>query len=192
GVASNLKVEKDLRVQETATVRSVVREYVRNQMQVTKEFSHNANLLDSVGGEVKDRGSLGGEDLILVDFKSPFTRPALVMGGNVFVRAPCDVYFCIFRPVEGGQVIIWQSSMFAVEQPGLNSFAFNVPVNVEQGDMVGLGCKGAVQVPYDVGTGGVRYMNRTDGSVGIPVNMRFFSGNLEMRNYSFGVSGFLD
>ncbi len=192
GVANNLKVEKDIRVKETASVRQVVREFVRDQMQVTREFSHNANLLDYIGGEVIDRATIDGEDQILVDFKQAFARPALIMGGKVFVRAPCEVYFCVFRPVEDNMVIIWQSSVFQAEQVGVNSFTFNVPVNVEQGDLVALGCKGAVQVPYDLGTGGVRFMKRSDGSVGIPLNMRSFSSHSDMRNYSFGVSGFLD
>jgi hypothetical protein len=189
-VAANLKTEKEVRTEETAMVRSEVRSFIRKQVEAVRQFSYNSKLTDSIGGEVINRSQLEGENLVLVDMQHTCNSSGTLVGGRVYARAPMKFQFCTLRPINNELVVIWVSPALSAAKPGVSTHTFEIPVNVEKGDRLGLMAAGAIQVPYDIGTGDVRSYTGTlkEGS---RINTNDLRGR-ELRNYSFSFLGFMD
>jgi len=189
-VATNLRKEKEVRTEETAMVRSEIREFIRKQVEAVRQFSYNSKLTDSIGGETIDRHKVADENLTLVDMQHTCRSSGTLVGGRIFTRAAMTFNFCTLRPFNDEYVVIWVSPSLSAAQPGLSNYTFDIPVNVEKGDRLGIMTSGSVQVPFDVGTGDVRSLSGP-----VKEGQRIESDDLrgrEGRNYSFSFLGFMD
>ena len=184
-----LEKEKGVRVEETADVRGETRTFVSRQLDDLSEFSHKKELFDYVGGELMDRSTLKGENLILIDMKHTMPSAGTLAGGRVFTKEKTGVQFCVLRPRGKDLGVAWVSPVYSVPRGGLFNFTFDMPVQVEKGDRVGLFSPDAVKVPFDVGTGDTRMV---DGPPvpGHVIPAAKFSGQTR-RAYPFGVVGLL-
>ena len=185
-----LDKEKSIRIDESAALRSEVRRFVRSEMITLRDFTRKEELLDFIGSELIVRKHTEGENQLLVDLRHPLTKPGLVTGGWVYLMAPSDISFCLLRNVDKNYVVIWQSPLIKVGQAGAAKITFDIPINTNGDEYFGIYSAGAVRVPYDVGSGDVRYIK---GPVkeGQTISRSDLEGK-ENRAYSFGVVGFMD
>ena len=184
-----LEKEKGVRVEETADVRGETRSFVSRQLEDLSDFSHKKELFDYVGGELMDRSTLKGENLILIDLKNTMPSAGTLAGGRVFAKEKTGVQFCVLRARGKDLAVAWVSPVYSVPRGGLFNFTFDMPVPVEKGDRVGLFSPGAVKIPFDVGTGDTRMV---DGPPlpGQVIPAALFSEQTR-RAYPFGVVGLL-
>jgi hypothetical protein len=185
-----LKREKNARVTETTGVRSETRAFVHDQAKSIGEFAKSKERLDYVGGELIERGYLEGENLVLADFLQPLDLAITVIGGRAFTRGPTKIAFCLLRPQGDTLVTVWISRLYDVKQAGLFEVVFDAPFTPQKGDVIGLYSPGAVQLPYDRGTGDTR-LARGPVELGRALDKAKFDAGGE-RSYSFGVIGFID
>jgi hypothetical protein len=184
-----LEKEKGARVEETADVRGETRSFVSRQLEDLSDFSRRKELFDYVGGELMDRSTLKGENLILIDLKNTMPSAGTLAGGRVFTKEKTGVQFCVLRQRGKDLAVAWVSQVYSVPRGGLFNFTFDMPVPVEKGDRVGLFSPGAVMIPFDVGTGDTRTV---DGPPlpGQVIPAASFSEQTR-RAYPFGVVGLL-
>ncbi len=189
-VGETLQREKTARIKESSIVRRDARAFVQEQMRAIRKFSENKDLLDYVGGEPIDRPGTGGDNLLLVDMKNRIPAAGTLVGSKVFAETRADLSFSVLRPQGNNLAVLWVSKPVSIPGSGLSRITFDVPVAVEEGDLIGLFCPGEVPVPFDSGTGDTRAFTSpaTVGQV-IPVDTLEDRGK---RTYSFGVVGFLD
>ncbi len=155
-----------------------------------RAFAESAELLDTIGAEAIARSKSGGENLLLVDRRHAVPAAATLLGGRLYANGPCRVRFCLLRPQGDKLVAVWVSAPCNVTEPGPARFTFQVPVAARAGDVIGLDCPGAVQVPYDAGTGDTR-TGRAGVEVGQVLGERDLTGG-DHRAYAFGVLGFVE
>ena len=184
-----LEKEKGARVEETAEVRGETRLFVSRQLDELSDFSHKKELFDYVGGELMDRSTLQGENLILIDLKNTMPSAGTLAGGRVFAKEKTGVQFCVLRTRGRDLAVAWVSAVYSVPRSGLFNFTFDMPVPVEKGDRVGLFSPGPVNIPFDVGTGDTRTV---DGPPlpGQVIPAASLSAQTR-RAYPFGVVGLL-
>ncbi len=185
-----LDKEKSIRIDESSALRSEVRKFVRGSMITLRDFTRKEELQDFVGSELLARNRTEGENQLLVDLRHPLTKPGLVTGGWAYLMAPSDISFCLLRNVDNKFIVIWQSPLFRVGQAGVAKLMFDIPINTNGDEYFGVYNAGAVRVPFDVGSGDVRYI-RGPVKEGQTFSRADLEGK-ENRAYSFGVVGFMD
>ncbi|WP_347331904.1 coiled-coil domain-containing protein [Marinimicrobium locisalis] len=187
-----LRTEKSSRVEESAELRGLVREFVQGQIDSYREFLLQADLLDYVGGELVSRSRRNDEALTLVDLAHPIPRPGTLTGVAGYFEAKGEVTVSVLRPVEDDKlVIVWQSPPIEIEQSGEARLNFPVTVGVEPGDVMAYGFSGPVPAGYDRGTGDTRFQKATL-TVGSVIDPEALKGGGENRSYSLGVFGLLN
>ncbi|MFH1476762.1 MAG: hypothetical protein ABIH24_04620 [Verrucomicrobiota bacterium] len=189
-IEQTLRLEKQALAEDGAAVRREVRSFVKAQMQALRDFSENKALLDYVGGELIARAHVSGKNLLLVDLQHPMPSAGILLGGKLLVNGKTDAAFCILRPRGKDLVVVWMAEVSAIPKTGLSSVAFNTPVAVEKGDLIGLYSPAAAQVPFTRGTGDTRTLaGPIKPGQAIPIEALEQDNG---RGYSFGVVGFLD
>jgi len=189
-INSTLQKEKGVRVEETAAVRSQIRSFVQLQVESLRDFSQNAELFDSVGGELIARDKTGGENLLLVDMQNALLGGATLIGGRLYGSSGTRAVFCLLRPQDNKLAVVWMSKVFNIPAEGVFKVSFDTPVTAKKDDVIGIYCPAKVGIPYDIGTGDTRTMT---GPVdpGMVIPMDSLQGG-QKRAYSFGVNGFFD
>jgi len=183
--------EKNSRIEESASVRGQVRQFVQAQIDGLKQFMLESHLLDYIGGELTQRSSLDKQPLLIVDLQHSIPNSGSLTGVGAYFQSSGTISVKVLRPVENGNyVVIWTSPVLAVNEPGLQLISFPVSVSVEKGDKLAYYLGQTEQVSFDTGTGDTRYV---DGDLGIGALLQEASmkGAKEKRAYSIGVYGLL-
>lgn len=190
-ITGRLQVEKDVRVEESGSLRRGVRDFVKTQSAALREFSKQQDFLDYVGSELIERQGNGGKDLTLIDTRNQINAPGTLVGVRGLFSSPCTLSLVLLRPVDEKWVAIWTTGPLQVAAPGLQTIDLAVPVSVTPGDLTAWVFTGPVGVSFDTGTGGT-LTEKKPLTVGdqlkkaTPRDMR--SGSA----YSIGVLGILD
>ncbi len=185
-----IRKEKSSRFTESTLLRSQVRRFVQNQIDVYKSFLVDNNLLDYVGGERVERRQYDDQPIMLVDLKNTVPRPGVLTGvGGYFIK-PTRLVVKVLRKLDDKLVVVWESRQLAITRAGLARARFHVSVGVEQGDVLGYYFPEAAWAAYDKGTGDTRYLRR-DLHPGSTIEADALKGGEEQRAYSLGVYGLL-
>ncbi|GAB1261278.1 hypothetical protein [Aurantivibrio plasticivorans] len=186
-----LDTEKSSRTQESSQLRGQVRKFVQQQIDALKVFLVQGDLLDYVGGELVERSTVQDESLMLVDLAHPVPRGGALTGVSGYFSTAVPFQVKIFRPVNDDLVVIWESKLINVTNPGLNRYDFPVTVGLEKGDVLGYFFPQAVGISFDEGTSDTRYLSKNLG-LGESVRVKSLNGEARKRSYSIGVYGLLN
>ena len=190
-VVNVLGTEKSSRVQESSDLRSQIRGFVQQQIDLLKEFLVRGNLLDYMGGELVERSRVDERPLLLVDLGNAMPKNGMLTGFGGYFTGPTALTVKVLRAVDGNMVVIWQSKPFAITEPGMARVSFPVSVGVEQGDVVAYHFPEVTAGGFDTGTGDTRY-SVDDIGLGEVVSAAALSGARSRRSYSIGVYGLLN
>jgi len=182
--------EKSSRFNESTQLRSQVRHFVQDQIDVYKSFLVNNNLLDYVGGELVKRKQYDNRPIMLVDLQNVIPRPGVLTGIGAYFVKPTQLTVKILRKIDDKLVVVWESHPLNISKTGLIKTRFDVTVGVEKGDVLGYYFPKAATVAFDKGTGDTRYLSRNlrPGSGITPSSL---DGEEQQRAYSLGVYGLL-
>ncbi|VAX12837.1 hypothetical protein MNBD_GAMMA24-2590 [hydrothermal vent metagenome] len=182
--------EKSSRFNESTLLRSQVRRFLQQQIDVYKSFLVNNNLLDYVGGELVKRKQYDNRPLMLVDLKNEIPRPGVLTGVAAWFVKPSHMIVKVLRKIDDKLVVVWESHNLNIRKTGLIKARFHVTVGVEKGDVLGYYFPKAASVAFDKGTGDTRYLshNLRPGSSISPSSLE---GEDQQRAYSLGVYGLL-
>lgn len=190
-VVDVLSTEKSSRVRESSQLRSVVREFVQVQIDRSREFLLQSDLLDYVGGELVSRAHRGEESRTLIDLAHPMPSSGTLTGMAGYFESPATLVVKVLRPVEAKLMVVWESQPIQTEDTGLVRLRFPVSVGVTKGDVIAYQFDGVVPVSFDRGTGDTRFQ-RTGLPLGAALAADTLAGAEERRAYSIGVLGLLN
>lgn len=189
-----LEKEKTARLQESQNLRKGVRQFTDEVMKIMRDNYKKTEIVDYIGSELYQRQSMGSEvNQLLVDMLHPLSSNATLIGGRVYVMAPTRLVFCLLRPSADQKeiLVVDMSRELAVQRPGEQQMAFEVPMAAHKGDLIGAYCPETVAIPYDDVDTGYVVMVRGPIKLNASVSMKPIEGR-NKRAYSFGVMGFLD
>ena len=189
-ITETLGKEKAVRIKESGTLRQDTRTFLKAQISALREFSQKSDFLDYIGGELINREKSEEQGLTLVDMKNNIHSSGSLLGTWGYFTSPCSYVVNILRKANDEWLVVWQAGPFTVEGTGIQRFGFDIPVSVEQGDMVAYTFQGAVGVPHSSGTGDTLYTDKRF-KVGGKVPAPDLYGKSEKRTYSIGVVGIL-
>ncbi len=181
--------EKSSRFNEATLLRSQVRRFVQDQIDVYKSFLVNNNLLDYVGGELVKRKQYDNRPIMLVDLKNEIPRTGVLTGVGAWFIKPTRMTVKVLRKIDNKLVVVWESRNLNISKTGLIKTRFHVTVGVEKGDVLGYYFPEAATVAFDKGTGDTRYLSR-DLRTGSSISPSSLEGE-QKRAYSLGVYGLL-
>ena len=182
--------EKSSRFNESTLLRSQVRRFLQEQIDVYKSFLVNNNLLDYVGGELVQRKEYDNRSLMLVDLKNEIPRPGVLTGVAAWFIKPTHMIVKVLRKIDNKLVVIWESRKLNISKTGRIKTRFHVTVGVERGDVLGYYFPQAATVAFDKGTGDTRYLRR-NLRPGSSISPSSLEGEDQQRAYSLGVYGLL-
>ena len=123
-----LDVEKQSRTTESAHLRGQVRGFVQQQIDGFKEFLVAGNLLDYVGGELVERATSDTKPLMLVDLHNRIPRTGTLTGVGGHFLGATQLVVKVLRPIDQSLVVIWESPLLKVAEPGVAKVSFPVAV----------------------------------------------------------------
>ncbi len=182
--------EKSSRFNESTLLRSQVRRFLQEQIDVYKSFLVNNNLLDYVGGELVERKQYDNRSLMLVDLKNKIPHPGVLTGVGAWFIKPTHMIVKVLRKIDDKLVVVWESRNLNISKTGRIKTRFQVTVGVEKGDVLGYYFPKAAAVAFDKGTGDTRYLSR-NLRPGSSISPSSLEGEDQQRAYSLGVYGLL-
>jgi len=182
--------EKSSRFTQSTLLRSQVRQFAQDQIDVYKSFLVNNNLLDYVGGELVNRKQYDNRPIMLVDLKNTIPRPGVLTGIGAWFVKPTQMTVKVLRKIEDKLVVVWESRTLNISKTGMIKTRFKVTVGVEKGDVLGYYFPKAATVAFDKGTGNTRYLNQ-NLRPGSSISPSSLDGEEQQRAYSLGVYGLL-
>ena len=182
--------EKSSRFTESTQLRSQVRQFAQQQIDVYKSFLVNNNLLDYVGGELVKRKQYDNRPIMLIDLKNEIPRPGVLTGIGAWFVKPTQITVKVLRKIDDKLVVVWESRKLDINKTGMVKTRFKVNVGVEKGDVLGYYFSKVATVPFDKGTGNTRYLNN-NLRLGSGISPSSLDGEDQQRAYSLGVYGLL-
>ncbi len=182
--------EKSSRFNESTLLRSQVRRFLQEQIDVYKSFLVNNNLLDYVGGELVKRKQYDNRSIMLVDLKNKIPRSGVLTGVGAWFIKPTHMTVKVLRKIDDKLVVVWESRNLNISKTGLIKTRFHVSVGVEKDDVLGYYFAETATVAFDKGTGDTRYLSR-NLRPGSSISPSSLEGKEQQRAYSLGVYGLL-
>jgi len=191
GVVSVLDTEKTSRVKESSALRNQVRKFVQSEITGLKEFLVKGGLLDYIGGELVQRGSVEDAPMTIVDLNNRINSSGVLTSVGAYVVKPSTVKVKVLRYIESKLVVVWESKSIRMNLVGPNRHQFVDSVSVEKGDVVAYEFSKNVGVGFSEGTADSRY-SKKPLMLGDSIHVSSLLGAKKKRAYSIGVYGLLN
>ncbi|NQY36790.1 MAG: hypothetical protein HRT37_17835 [Alteromonadaceae bacterium] len=190
-VITVLDTEKGSRVEESSVLRSQVRKFVQNQVDVLKAFLVEGRLLDYIGGELVERSNVENKPSTIVDLGNKITSAGVLTGVGAYVMQPTSMKVKILRLIDKKLVVIWESNIINMTTVGISRHQFANSIGVERGDVIAYEFNKNVGIGYNIGTSNSRYTN-DPLTFGMSISVNSLLGKKDKRSYSMGVYGLLN
>ncbi|MCU0598961.1 MAG: hypothetical protein MUE70_06860 [Desulfobacterales bacterium] len=155
--------EKGVYDERIKKVSSLVRDFIKEQIQANREFLTKVELEDFIGNELIAREYSGESGILVIDIENPVPSDGQINGIGGYFLGPTEVIVKLLRPM-GNDYIITDSQKlsFEIEKAGKTYVDFENPLIVKKDDIVAFYFSKSVTAPYDSGLGTSAYLSIKD------------------------------